>query len=74
MGQRDIRRLLITGAMAVIRWATRRGSLKGFWLARLLERNSLLVVMVALANKMVRGIWAMLTWDEDYRGPVLIAA
>ena len=25
MGQRDLRRLLITGAMAVVRWATRRG-------------------------------------------------
>lgn len=25
MGQRDIRRLLVTGAMAVIRWALRRG-------------------------------------------------
>ncbi|MFW5828806.1 MAG: hypothetical protein ACOCXA_00975 [Planctomycetota bacterium] len=29
MGQRDIQRLLITGAMAGIRWATRRGSPKG---------------------------------------------
>jgi len=29
---------------------------------------------VALANKMARGIWAMLTRDEDYRGPVLIGA
>jgi len=74
MGQRDIRRLLITGAMAVIRWATRRGSPKGSWLARMLERKPLSVVAVALANKMARGIWAMLTRDEDYRGPVLIGA
>ena len=74
MGQRDIRRLPITGAMAVIRWTTRRGSPKGSWLARLLERKPLSVVALALANKMVRGIWAMLTRDEDYRGPVLIGA
>ena len=46
--------LLITGAMAVIRWATRRGSPKGSWLARMLERKPLSVVAVALANKMAR--------------------
>ena len=34
MGQRDIRRLLVTGAMAVIRWALRRGAPKNPWLAR----------------------------------------
>ena len=38
MGQRDIRRLLILGAMAVVRWAARRGaapgrSWRGCWLA-----------------------------------------
>ena len=74
MGQRDIRRLLITGAMAVVRWALRRGSPSGSWLARMLERKPPLVVAVALATKMARGIWAMLTRDEDYRGPKLIGA
>lgn len=39
MGQRDIRRLLVTGAMAVIRWALRRGAPGNPWLARLLERK-----------------------------------
>jgi transposase len=29
MGQRDIRRLLITGAMAVVRWAVRKGAPEG---------------------------------------------
>ncbi|SPJ24809.1 hypothetical protein PAA8504_02648 [Palleronia abyssalis] len=74
MGQRDIRRLLVIGATAVIRWATRRGAPKGSWLARMLERKPIPVVAVAMANKMARGIWAMLTRDEDYRGPVLIGA
>src|SRR6202008_4277573 len=32
MGQRDIRRLLIIGAMAVVRWATRKGAAEGSWL------------------------------------------
>jgi transposase len=74
MGQRDIRRLLVIGATAVIRWASRRGAPAGSWLARMLERKPIPVVAVALANKMARGIWAMLSRDEDYHGPVLIGA
>ena len=33
-----------------------------------------MVVAVALANKMARGIWAMLTRGEDYRDPVIAGA
>ena len=74
MGQRDIRRLLVIGATAVIRWASRRGAPAGSWLERMLARKPIPVVAVALANKMARGIWAMLSRDENYRGPVLIGA
>ena len=69
MGQRDIRRLLIIGAMAVIRWASRRGARAGSWLQRMIERKPLMLVAMALANKMARAIWAMLTKQEDYRDP-----
>jgi transposase len=74
MGQRDIWRLLVIGAAAVIRWASRRGATKGSWLAQMLERKPVPVVAAALANKMARDIWAMLSRDEDYRDPVLIGA
>lgn len=74
MGQRDIRRLLVTGAMAVIRWALRRGALRNPWLARLLERKPPMVAAFALANKMARGIWAILTRNEDYRDPIGVCA
>jgi transposase len=74
MGQRDIRRLLVTGAMAVIRWALRRGAPGNPWLARLLERKPPMVAAFALANKMARGIWAMLKRREDYRGPSIESA
>ncbi len=74
MGQRDIRRLLVTGAMAVIRWALRRGAPGNPWLARLLERKPPMVAAFALANKMARGIWAMMTRGEDYRGPEIGSA
>lgn len=67
MGQRDIRRLLITGAMAVVRWACRKGGAEGSWLARMLARKPRKLVAIALANKMARGVWAMLTRNEDYR-------
>jgi len=40
----------------------------------MLERTPPTVVAVALANKMARGIWAMLMRNENYRGPVLIDA
>ena len=39
MGQRDLRRLLITGAMAVVSWAARRGETNDPWLARMLARK-----------------------------------
>lgn len=74
MGQRDIRRLLITGAISVIRWALRRGAPRNPWLARMLERKPPMVAAFALANKMARGIWAMLTRGENYRDPVVASA
>ena len=39
MGQRDIRRLLITGAMAVVRAALRKGAPEVSWLQRMLARK-----------------------------------
>lgn len=74
MGQRDIRRLLIIGAMTVVRWAARTGAPEGSWLARMLKRKPKMLVAVALANKMARSVWAMLTRNEDYRDPVSAAA
>ena len=74
MGQRDIRRLLIIGAMAVVRWAVRKGAAKGSWLARMLAHKPRLVVAIALANKMARSVWAMLSKGEEYRGSALAPA
>jgi transposase len=74
MGQRDIRRLLIIGAMAVVRSALRKGSPEGSWLQRMLARKPRMLMAIALANKMARSIWAMLAKAEDYRVPVAAAA
>src|SRR3974390_2573155 len=73
MGQRDIRRLVIIGAMSVVRSALRKGSPEGSWLQRMLARKPRMLVAIALANKMARSIWAMLAKAEDYRVPVAAA-
>ena len=61
MGQRDLRRLLITGAMAVVRHASRRGVTSDPWLARMLARKPKMLIAVALANRMARIVWALMT-------------
>lgn len=70
MGQRDIRRLLIVGAMSVVHWRGRDGGKSGSWLSRMLARKPRMLVAIALANKMARMVWAMLSRNEDYRDPV----
>jgi transposase len=69
MGQRDIRRLMIIGAMSVIRAAARHGAPEGSWLERMLAKKPRMLVAIALANKMARGLWAMMTKQENYRNP-----
>ena len=67
MGQTDIRKLLIIGAMSRIRWIIRKGVMPDNWLGRLLARKPRMVAAVALANKMARSIWAMMTREQNYR-------
>jgi len=73
-GQADIRRLLIIGAMSRVNWAGRKPPVPGTWLGRMLARKPRMLVAIALANKMARMIWAMLTNQKTYRDPVLTAA
>jgi len=73
-GQADIRRLLIIGAMSRLNWLGRKSILEGSWLARMLAKKPRMLVAIALANKMARAIWAMLTKKEDYRDPALAVA
>ena len=68
MGQSDLRRLLITGATVCIRWARWKGVRADSWLGRLLERKQGTLAAVALANKMARILWAMVTKKQDYCG------
>jgi transposase len=69
-GNERLRRLLVTGATAVIRFAARPGTKQANeWLLKLLQRKPRKLVAVALANKMARTAWAMMTSGEAYRRP-----
>ena len=70
-GQADIRRLLIIGAMSRLNWLGVRSVTEGSWRSRMLARKPKMLVAIALANKMARQIWAMLTKHEDYKDPEL---
>ena len=74
MGQREIRRLLVIGAMSVVKVTVHKGAPEGSWLQRMLARKPRMVVAVALANKMARRLWAMLVKHEVYRDPPIAAA
>ena len=73
-GQADIRRLLIIGAMSRLNWLGRKAIPEGSWLERMVARKPRMLVAIALANKMARTIWAMLSKNEDYRGPAQAVA
>ncbi|MDP1575462.1 MAG: transposase, partial [Cypionkella sp.] len=72
-GQRDIRRLLIIGAMAVISGTKVRPPAESSWLGRILARKPRMLAAIALANKMARMLWAMITKNEEFRGGPLMA-
>lgn len=72
-GDERLRRLLVCGAMAVIRYA-KPGGKASAWLLGMLGRKPRKVAAVALANKMARVAWAMMSRGEAYRQPSLAAA
>jgi transposase len=73
-GHERLRVLLVIGATSVIRAAMRPGStLMTDWLRALLQRKPRKVAAVALANKMARVAWALMTHGESYRRPAVAA-
>jgi transposase len=69
-----LRRLLVTGATCVIRYARRKAPGEGGWVKALLARRPARLVSVALANKMARTVWALLVRGYAYRAPAAAVA
>jgi transposase len=71
-GDSYLRHLLVIGARNVVRYPKARSRVGGGWIEALLERRRPMVVAIAVANKLARIIWAMMTTGEFYR-PTLAA-
>ena len=69
-GNRYLRSLLVVGALSVIRRAKQLGYTRHPWLVGLMERRSVKIAAVALANKIARIVWAMMARNESYRTPL----
>jgi len=68
MGNPELRVLLVLGATSVLRIACKNEKAQP-WLKALLARRPFQVAAVALANKMARIIWALLTKGGIYDSP-----
>jgi transposase len=66
-GNREIRTLLVLGATSMVYRAGVWNSAAGAWVRELLERRPVRLATVALANKMARIAWALMTRNEVYR-------
>ena len=73
-GDRYLRSLFTTGALAVIRYAKIHGTRHRPWLTALLARRPTKVAAIALANKIARMAWAMMARGERYKEPAALAA
>src|ERR1700730_11384546 len=72
-GNKYLRRLFVQGARSVLQQRHKQAPALSSWLAQLLKRTHQKVVVVALANKLVRMAWAVLCQNQNqrYRTPVL---
>jgi transposase len=65
-GDAYLRTLLIHGARAVTRVASRKTDARSQWMVRLSQRRHANIAAVALANKNARIAWALMTRQTDY--------
>lgn len=66
-GEAYLRRLMVLGATALIRYARNRPEI-ATWINGLLARRPPRVVIVAVANKLARIAWAVMAGGKEYRG------
>jgi transposase len=67
MGNCQLRTLLVNGATSILRLSHKDGAPMAAWMRRLQAKKPPKVVAIALANKMARIAWAVMTKKESYR-------
>jgi len=65
-GDSYLRKLLIHGARATLRWVGRKTDRRSQWIRQLSERRGKNRTAVAVANKNARIVWALLTSHQVY--------
>jgi transposase len=73
-GDGYLRKLLVHGARTVLLWSRRKKETRSPWLEALLARRPTNVVLVAMANKTARVVWALLSRGEAFRTDPQLAA
>jgi len=68
-GNQTLRRQLIHGARSVVNWCEKKTDGLSLWIQSLKKRMPDCKVVVAVANKLARMIWAVLSKAETYRPP-----
>ena len=73
-GNKYLRKLLIHGARAAMPSLARSGTALGAWLRGLLARAHPNIVVVALANKLARIVWAVLRHGREFERTDVVAS
>jgi transposase len=66
-GESSLRKLLIHGARATLRWVALKTDRRSQWIRHRLERRGTNRTAVAVANKQARRVCALLTRHQDYQ-------
>jgi transposase len=68
-GDRYLRKLLVHGARATLRWVVLTNDPRSQWVRALIARLGKNRAAVALANKNARIVWALLAHNQEYKAP-----
>lgn len=72
-GDAYLRRVIIQGTQAVLRFAGNKTDRRSRWVSELSARRGRNIAAVALANKIVRTAWVLMTKNENYRTAAAVA-
>jgi transposase len=68
-GDRYLRKLLVHGARATLRWVVLKNDPRSQWVRALIARRGKNRAAVALANKNARIVWVLLAHNQEYKAP-----